>query len=93
MKYQSKPEVVDAFQLGIDPAPEWFKTPTTARIALGTVNNTLYAVIESAAGTSHAVTGDIVVKRDSGEIIAFNNEQFHELFKSLKPKSLKLACV
>lgn len=70
MKYQKKPVVIEAFQLGIDYIPDWFMDAVTANkvILHGTSHADTNADIETLEGWHHASYGDFIIRGVKGEI-------------------------
>lgn len=75
MKYRKKPVVVDAFQLGKDPMPDWFADAITGnRVILHGSSSGFYhekdtnADIRTLEGGMHANYGDYIIRGVQGEL-------------------------
>lgn len=82
-RYQKKPVVVEAFQLGIDYIPDWFMDAVSANevILHGTSSgfyraNDTNADIHTLEGWHHANYGDYVIRGVKGEIYACKPDIF-----------------
>jgi hypothetical protein len=91
--YSKKAVEVDAFQLGLDPFPEWF----SAAIGDGTV--TIYTRTGSEArrifctikGQKRAECGDYVIKGVKGEIYSCESDEFSQCYELIPLVSVPLS--
>ena len=82
MKYRKKPVVIEAFQLGIFPVPDWFKEKmATNKVVL---HNDLTADIETLEGIIHANYGDFIIKGVAGEIYPCKPDIFMETYECVE---------
>lgn len=80
--YIKKPICVEAFSLGIDTMPEWFKKELNVSIRLfeGADNRLLGAKILTLEGDMIAVAGDYIIKGIKGEIYPCKPDIFEETY-------------
>lgn len=69
MKYQKKPVVIEAFQLGVDPMPKWFADAVaTGRADVFKDGDEISANIETLEGWHYASPKDFIIRGVKGEI-------------------------
>lgn len=83
MKYQKKPVIIDAFQLGKDNMPNWFlsKVETKEVILFGT--ESIEAYIKTLEGPMRASNGDFIIKGVFGELCVCKPDIFRRTYDEL----------
>lgn len=81
MKYIKKPVVIDAFKLGVDNMPDWFKDKVTTNEVI--LRNDNSADIETLEGWHHASFGDYIIKGVKGEIYPCKPDIFDMTYEKI----------
>lgn len=81
MKYIKKPVIVEAFQLGIDDAPDWFIDGVLNNtITISTNKKEITCVIETLEGAMYAESGSFIIRGTHGEIYPCKENIFYEIY-------------
>jgi hypothetical protein len=80
MKYVKKPVVVEAFQFGVDDAPEWFTKEYGLQVVFhgGFPNKCIIRTLE---GVMEVLEGNFIIKGIQGEIYPCKEDIFKETYK------------
>lgn len=88
MKYRKKPVVIDAFQFGVDPRPDWFCDKVTANEII-THYDPIHpqetgAIIKTLEGNMSAGYGDYIIKGVKGEIYPCKPDIFAATYEAVE---------
>lgn len=83
MKYRKKPVEVEAFQLGFDQTPEWFKETSGAdrEVRFCTYKGVHCCEIETLEGVMTAYVGDYIIKGVQGELYPCKADIFEATYE------------
>ena len=88
MKYRKKPVVIEAFQLGVDPIPDWFMDKVTSDdvILHGASSgfehyDDINADIKTLEGVMHAYFGDFIIQGVKGELYPCKHDIFEATYE------------
>ena len=94
MKYRKKPIVVEAFRMGIEDMPDWFKVKVRSKdIHLnwltyvdGDIRDHIKATcdIKTLEGTMHGDYGDYIIKGINGEVYPCKPDIFDKSYEVAK---------
>ena len=76
MKYRKRPVVIEAFQLCVDEAPQWF---LTSGDVLACPDST--CIIKTLEGDMKADKGDYIIKGVNGELYPCKEDIFHKTYQ------------
>ncbi len=85
MKYRKKPIVIEAFALGIDEMPDWFKSELNKSIQLqkNLFGDLAAAKIKTLEGTMLAVICDYIIRGIEGEIYPCKPSIFEATYETV----------
>lgn len=88
MSYRKKPVIIEAFQLGVDPIPEWFMDKVSANdIILHGASTGFYnghdvnCDIKTLEGTMHGEYSDFIIQGVHGECYPCKPDIFKETYE------------
>lgn len=82
MKYRKKPVVVEAFRLGYDREPEWFRSSARFR----RFYDSGYTVIHTREGAMQVCDGNWIVRGPGGDIHPLKHHDFIETYEPVEEK-------
>lgn len=83
MKYRKKPVVIEAFQIGIDQVPEWFKKRKD--IIEDKLEHCTIYTIKTLEGEMSCSTGEWVIKGVKGELYTCKPDIFEMTYEKVEP--------
>lgn len=81
-KYRKKPVVIDAFLLGVDAKPEWFRESEVATIEL-TEDTIEICYINTLEGVMTAIEGDYIIRGVNGELYPCKADIFEKTYEAV----------
>lgn len=84
MKYRKKPVVIEAFRLGYDSEPEWFKEDGMPYVGVEDDDGKLsHILIDTLEGTMSAKRGDYIIKGVQGEVYPCKPDIFEATYEAV----------
>jgi len=88
MKFRKKPVVIEAFQYGIDPRPEWFNMHTVVECNVNPPTNDkplpiMYCKIRTLEGTMIGNIGDYIIQGVQGELYPCKPDIFEATYEKV----------
>lgn len=86
-KYRKKPVVIEAFQYGIDPRPDWFQDKVTSNDIITHVgmdvrdSSQYYCEIKTLEGVMIGSCGDFIIKGVQGEVYPCKPDIFEKTYE------------
>ena len=84
MKYHKKPIAVDAFQFGVDEAPEWFLHIHVYYVPVSGEKHQLECIIPTIEGAMRAHEGNMIIKGIEGEIYPCKKDIFDKCYEPVE---------
>ncbi|WP_251860399.1 hypothetical protein [Clostridium sp. Marseille-Q2269] len=85
-EYRKKPVIIEAFQFGIDPIPDWFMSKISDNtVILHNLGKKYpkpgYCDIKTLEGTMRGIVGDYIIKGVNGELYPCKPDAFQNTYE------------